>query len=405
MRVAIVQTGLKGGMEENLSRAMKLARDCAPVDLVIFPELFLSGYGDGLKGQALKVQNIIDRLGCLCSEMGAGVICGLAEEEGGRLYNTAFVLEAGGSVARYRKINLFPGLDDPFSAGKSPLLLSFRGWPLGIMLCFDLRFPELARHLASRGASLLVYLARWPRKRAEHLLTLSRARAVENQVYVALVNATGPDLAGKSRLISPDGEVLASLDEEEGGLVVRLDWSHLRKARLLFNTGAETMVFKRVETKLTDLDSLLEELSWRRKKGQKVVFTNGCFDILHAGHVEYLRRARELGDCLVVGLNSDASVRRLKGPRRPINTVSDRALVLANLYSVDYVVVFDEDTPEGLIRAIRPDVLVKGADWPEEKIVGASFVRSYGGRVVRLPLLEGRSTSEIIRRIRPSVGS
>ncbi len=405
MRVAIVQTGLKGGMEENLSRAMKLARDCAPVDLVIFPELFLSGYGDGLKGQALKVQNIIDRLGCLCSEMGAGVICGLAEEEGGRLYNTAFVLEAGGSVARYRKINLFPGLDDPFSAGKSPLLLSFRGWPLGIMLCFDLRFPELARHLASRGASLLVYLARWPRKRAEHLLTLSRARAVENQVYVALVNATGPDLAGKSRLISPDGEVLASLDEEEGGLVVRLDWSHLRKARLLFNTGAETMVFKRVETKLTDLDSLLEELSWRRKKGQKVVFTNGCFDILHAGHVEYLRRARELGDCLVVGLNSDASVRRLKGPRRPVNTVSDRALVLANLYSVDYVVVFDEDTPEGLIRAIRPDVLVKGADWPEEKIVGASFVRSYGGRVVRLPLLEGRSTSEIIRRIRPSVGS
>ena len=405
MRVAIVQTGLKGGMEENLSRAMKLARDCAPVDLVIFPELFLSGYGDGLKGQALKVQNIIDRLGCLCSEMGAGVICGLAEEEGGRLYNTAFVLEAGGSVARYRKINLFPGLDDPFSAGKSPLLLSFRGWPLGIMLCFDLRFPELARHLASRGASLLVYLARWPRRRAEHLLTLSRARAVENQVYVALVNATGPDLAGKSRLISPDGEVLASLDEEEGGLVVRLDWSHLRKARLLFNTGAETMVFKRVETKLTDLDSLLEELSWRRKKGQKVVFTNGCFDILHAGHVEYLRRARELGDCLVVGLNSDASVRRLKGPRRPVNTVSDRALVLANLYSVDYVVVFDEDTPEGLIRAIRPDVLVKGADWPEEKIVGASFVRSYGGRVVRLPLLEGRSTSEIIRRIRPSVGS
>lgn len=401
MRVAIVQTGLKGEMEENLSRAMKLARDCAPVDLVIFPELFLSGYGDELKGQALRVQSILDSLRRLCSELGAGVICGLAEEEGGRLYNTAFVLEAGGSVVRYRKINLFPGLDDPFSAGKSPLLVSFRGWPLGIMLCFDLRFPELARHLASRGASLLVYLARWPRRRAEHLLTLSLARAIENQVYVALVNATGPDLAGKSRLISPDGEVLASLDEEEGGLVVRLDWSHLQKARSLFNTGAETMVFKRAETKLTDLDSLLEELSWRRRKGQKVVFTNGCFDILHAGHVEYLRRARELGDCLIVGLNSDASVRRLKGPRRPVNTVSDRALVLANLYSVDYVVVFDEDTPEGLIRAIRPDVLVKGADWPEEKIVGASFVRSYGGRVVRLPLLEGRSTSEIIRRIRP----
>ncbi|HFB83260.1 MAG TPA: carbon-nitrogen hydrolase family protein, partial [Thermodesulfatator sp.] len=116
MRVAIVQTGLKGEMEENLSRAMKLARDCAPVDLVIFPELFLSGYGDELKGQALRVQSILDSLRRLCSELGAGVICGLAEEEGGRLYNTAFVLEAGGSVARYRKINLFPGLDDPFSA-------------------------------------------------------------------------------------------------------------------------------------------------------------------------------------------------------------------------------------------------------------------------------------------------
>ena len=152
--------------------------------------------------------------------------------------------------------------------------------------------------------------------------------------------------------------------------------------------------------KILPLKELLPRLEAARALGQKIVFTNGCFDILHAGHVSYLFSARKEGDLLVVGLNSDASVRRLKGPGRPVNPEALRAKVLAGLSAVDYVVLFEEDTPEALIRAIRPDVLVKGADWPEDKIVGASFVKGYGGQVVRIPFEHEISTTRILARIK-----
>ncbi|WP_028845726.1 D-glycero-beta-D-manno-heptose 1-phosphate adenylyltransferase [Thermodesulfatator atlanticus] len=148
------------------------------------------------------------------------------------------------------------------------------------------------------------------------------------------------------------------------------------------------------------LDELLIRSKWQRQLGQKMVFTNGCFDILHAGHVNYLAKARAAGDFLVVGLNSDASVKRIKGPLRPVNPEKMRAQVLASLSFVDYVTIFEEDTPEKLIKALKPDVLVKGADWPEEKIVGASFVKSYGGRVLRIPFEHQISTSQIIAKIK-----
>jgi len=132
---------------------------------------------------------------------------------------------------------------------------------------------------------------------------------------------------------------------------------------------------------------------------RRVVFTNGCFDLLHRGHVELLWAARALGDALVVGLNSDASVRRLKGPRRPIVSDEDRAVLLAALACVDAVTIFDEDTPLALIEALRPTVLVKGADYAEEAIVGADVVRRHGGEIVRLPLVPGRSTTALLRRL------
>lgn len=131
-----------------------------------------------------------------------------------------------------------------------------------------------------------------------------------------------------------------------------------------------------------------------------IVFTNGCFDLLHAGHVDLLRRARTHGDALVVGLNSDASVRRLKGPSRPIIPLPERAFVLSGLESVDYVVPFEADTPLELILAIKPQVLIKGGDWPIERIVGAADVQSWGGKVFSLPLLPGYSTTAIVSRIR-----
>jgi D-beta-D-heptose 7-phosphate kinase/D-beta-D-heptose 1-phosphate adenosyltransferase len=135
-----------------------------------------------------------------------------------------------------------------------------------------------------------------------------------------------------------------------------------------------------------------------------VVFTNGCFDLLHVGHVTYLERARRHGHRLVVGLNSDRSVRALKGPERPLIREQDRARVLAALASVDAVVLFDEDTPIELIRRLRPDVLAKGADYREDEVVGATDVRSWGGQVVLVPLVENHSTSDIIGRMRPGTG-
>ncbi len=152
--------------------------------------------------------------------------------------------------------------------------------------------------------------------------------------------------------------------------------------------------------KILTADDLARTLDRRRREGARVVFTNGCFDLLHPGHVTYLEAARDLGDLLVVGLNSDASVRRLKGPGRPVCPQGDRAVVLAGLRSVDYVSVFGEDTPLGLIRAVRPDILVKGGDWSPDRIVGREVVEASGGRVVALPFVEGRSTTDIVARIR-----
>ncbi len=137
-----------------------------------------------------------------------------------------------------------------------------------------------------------------------------------------------------------------------------------------------------------------------RAHGQRIVFTNGCFDILHVGHVRYLGAARALGDCLVVGLNSDASVRRLKGPERPVNEEADRAEVLDALRAVDYVTIFDEPTAAELIEIIRPDVYVKGGDYTIATLPEAKIVRDYGGRVEFIDLVPERSTTRVIEKLR-----
>ena len=151
--------------------------------------------------------------------------------------------------------------------------------------------------------------------------------------------------------------------------------------------------------KQRQLPQLLPELRARRKQGQCVVFTNGCFDILHAGHISLLREARACGDLLVVAINSDASIRRIKGSKRPINHQADRIAVLNELQSVDYIVAFDQPTPLHLIRALRPDVLVKGAPYQRDQVVGADLIESYGGRVHLARPVKGRSTTKLIRRI------
>jgi D-beta-D-heptose 7-phosphate kinase/D-beta-D-heptose 1-phosphate adenosyltransferase len=148
---------------------------------------------------------------------------------------------------------------------------------------------------------------------------------------------------------------------------------------------------------LRDLTRIVRSLKRRKKT---VVFTNGCFDILHAGHVRYLRRARSLGDALILGVNTDASVRRLKGPGRPLVSLRHRLEVLSSLEPVDYLVPFAQETPERIIQALTPDILVKGADYREHEIAGSRHVKQRGGSVVRIPLVRGLSTSGLLCRIR-----
>jgi len=129
------------------------------------------------------------------------------------------------------------------------------------------------------------------------------------------------------------------------------------------------------------------------------MFTNGCFDILHAGHAYYLKKTKELGDILIVGINSDESIKKIKQQNRPINKLLDRMIVLDSIKYVDYVVPFDEETPENLIKIIKPDVLTKGGDWNKKDVVGSDFVKSYGGRIVIIPYIKGKSTTNTIKKI------
>ncbi len=172
--------------------------------------------------------------------------------------------------------------------------------------------------------------------------------------------------------------------------VVTVGWDQIA-TRLATGSGGDA--------KLLDPASLERLLSGARRAGRKIVFTNGCFDVIHVGHVDLLRRSRDLGDLLVVGLNSDASVRRLKGESRPINALRARAAVLGGLASVDYVVSFEEDTPAQIIERVKPDVLVKGEDWKDKGVVGREFVESYGGRVELVKLLDGYSTTKTLEKL------
>jgi D-beta-D-heptose 7-phosphate kinase/D-beta-D-heptose 1-phosphate adenosyltransferase len=204
---------------------------------------------------------------------------------------------------------------------------------------------------------------------------------------LAAARANGIDWAGATRFAN----AAAGLEVEVFG-VVPIPFERIHAELLKHHTGGHGA--------LRTLDQLLIELAAVRASGQRVVFTNGCFDVLHAGHVRMLEEAADQGDYLVVGLNSDESVRRLKGERRPVNTLGDRAGVLGALRAVDAVVAFEEDTPEALLRAIRPDVLVKGGDYTIEGVVGREIVEEAGGRVVVVGHVRGKSTSGLLERVR-----
>jgi D-beta-D-heptose 7-phosphate kinase/D-beta-D-heptose 1-phosphate adenosyltransferase len=211
--------------------------------------------------------------------------------------------------------------------------------------------------------------------------------------------------AGDTIIATLAAGLVAGLDRDEAlklanlaaGIVVgKVGTTPVQRDELLGALAAERYAMP--SHKVCALSTLLQRVAGWRARGQRIVFTNGCFDLLHVGHVTLLARARAEGDRLIVGVNTDGSVRGLKGPERPVITQDDRAQVLAGLSSVDAVVLFDEPTPLALIESLRPDVLVKGADYAEDQVAGAEVVKAWGGKVVLVPLLEGRSTSRILAR-------
>lgn len=153
-------------------------------------------------------------------------------------------------------------------------------------------------------------------------------------------------------------------------------------------------------SKVYSREKLKKELDRHRTRGDNIIFTNGCFDILHVGHTRYLREAKKLGDVLVLALNSDSSVRAIKGERRPLIPEDERADVVSSLESVDYVTIFDEHTPLELIEYLKPDIIVKGGDWSEENVVGRESVKRRGGKIVIIPAIKGASTTNIIEKVR-----
>ncbi len=385
----------------------------AGAELLLLPELWATGpLGEADRYLAHEIPELLSELKTLAEKNGIHVVGTLpelaADESGEKLFNTTYVIGPDNIFHTYRKIHLFApmGEDHVFSPGTDPVALwiPFKRSELGLGLitCFDLRFPEIVRHLVYLGVDLVLLSALWPLSRRRHLELLMESRAVESQCFLAGANAWGmlgdTEFGGGSEIIGPRGEILAKASDRETILLAELDMDEIHSVRQDFFTAhAPRSWWPKANPKILDLPSLSAAVNRRRKAGQKMVFTNGCFDILHAGHVSYLESARHMGDYLVVGLNSDESVRKIKGPGRPVNHEAMRAHVLAGLAAVDYVVIFDDPTPLHLIQTIIPNILVKGADWKEKDIVGAETVKNAGGRIARIPFVYDTSTSRILK--------
>jgi D-glycero-beta-D-manno-heptose 1-phosphate adenylyltransferase len=402
-----------GAPKINLAAVAEGLNRLAPASpgIVVLPELWATGFAyDSLPELARQTPALLSELQKLAARHRIHLAGSLPEEaaveNGVVFHNTLFITAPEGTLGRYRKQRLFAPMaeDRFFSAGDNPQAIDTSFGRAGALVCYDLRFPELARHQAAQGAEILLISAQWPLVRLAHWRTLVQARAIENQAYIIACNRCGTtddtEFGGHSLIVAPDGVILKEAGAEEEAAGLMLDPERLTVVRSRFNTAAPTPYPFADRRKVVAAEQLAAVRQRCKNLGQRMVFTNGCFDILHVGHVTYLEAARRQGDCLVVGLNSDASVRAIKGPNRPVNREEDRARLLAALGCVDYVVLFQEETPQRLIADLLPDVLVKGADWPLERIVGAREVLAAGGRVVNIPLVAELSTSALITRIK-----
>ncbi|MBU2537840.1 MAG: D-glycero-beta-D-manno-heptose 1-phosphate adenylyltransferase [Proteobacteria bacterium] len=406
----------QGEPAANLAAVRKALARLAPEGpgIIVLPELWSCGFAyDRLQHFALQTVEVLDEMQRLAGQYSILLAGSLPEEVltevDSVIYNTLYIVGPGGVAGSIRKQQLFAPMaeNQHFSAGNNPQPMDTELGTVAGMVCYDLRFPDLAKTQVAQGAELLVVSAQWPAVRREHWRTLAQARAIENQIFVVGCNRCGitgkTEFGGHSLIIGPDGTIMAEGGSEPSEAWVAIDPIGMREIRQRFNTVGTTPYRFYDQDKIMERGELAALTARYRTVGRKVVFTNGCFDILHQGHVTYLEQARGEGDCLVVGVNSDASVRALgKGDDRPMNHEQSRARIIAALGCVDHVVIFDEETPQKLITTLMPDVLVKGGDWPVERIVGAPEVLAAGGRVLSIPLVENYSTTSLIKKIRTS---
>ncbi len=388
LNIEVFQIKSSSQLKRNLKKITNLIKT-SQAEILLFPELALTGYKN-IKSYSKK--SIKDALSTIQKNLleNQYLFIGAPSYKDDKIYNSIYLITSKDLKVVAEKKLLFPEIDNIFSSGKKRDSLKIKDFKIGIVICFELRSPEIFRGLIKQGVNIIFVFAQWPTIRINHWKSLLKARAIENQCYVLGVNALG-----YSAFFSPKGELLNKPLKKETSFKIKLTYS---KENLAYPLKTPYLKLEKVKS----LKDLKDILNTRRKKGQVVVFTNGCFDILHAGHVDYLQKARELGDILIVGLNSDRSIKQLKGVQRPVNPEEFRANVLSALECVDYVIIFDEETPENLIKEIRPDILVKGADWTEDKIIGANFVKSYGGKVVRIKFSYNISTTKIIEKIKQS---
>lgn len=397
LKISLSQIEVDHNLESNLSKIKHFIK-FSKGKLTLFPELALTGYKFPFTSFSQEfIDSALSEIQKLAKTHKKYILLGAPFYEDNKIYNAIYFVSSQKIEVVAEKFLLFPKIDKNFSPGNKRKFLEIDGCKIGIIVCFELRSPEIVRNLIKEGIDLLIVFAQWPKERINHWEALLKARAIENQIYVAGINAISKiddiKIPGNSLVFSPLGDLLIEKVEEERIIEISIP---KRKEKIPYPLKTPYLKFSE---KLKTLEELKIIVKKRREKGQVMVFTNGCFDILHAGHVHYLSSARILGDFLVVGLNSDISVKKIKGNLRPINSEKERAYNLSALECVDYIIFFDEETPEKLIKELKPDILVKGADWEEEKIVGADFVKSYGGKVKRIPFEFDISTTKIIEKI------
>ncbi len=400
-----------GDVQKNMEQVRDgLARLEPPSgSLIALPEMWATGFVyEELGTLSNEIPDLLVELEELAASNKIVLAGSLPYKQEESLFNTLFFSGMGHAGSHgIAKQHLFSFWKEDlwFQTGNRPTPVTFSGGDcVGGFVCYDLRFPEAIRHQCRQGAEILLMSAEWPLARIGQWKILLQARAIENQAFVVAANACGNweglQMGGHSLIIAPDGEILAEAGEEEEAILLPLNREVQKELRERFNSVAPSPWSVEDCDKILPLDELAEIVDRRKKTGQKIVFTNGCFDIIHAGHVDYLQKARRQGDFLVLGLNDDLSIRSIKGPERPINKEMQRARVLAALGCVDAIVLFGEDTPINLITTLCPDVLVKGADWEEDEIVGAAEVKADGGRVERIPFTSQTSTTGLIDQIR-----